>query len=269
MKWLNSRTGEERNLMSQAESKFMKLLNYFAASQEGITMAQSNDNFMRWLDNDATYQEKIARAASISIRWIDWHVGTSQEKTTMAQLERSLMRWLDYAATSQEKISMSQAEDELIDLPVESLDEITIDRENIESKLDFNPENLTDARERTIRAIVQRQGQSKFRTELLKAYSGQCAITDCDAEAAHIFPYLGTDTNHVTNGLLLRADIHTLFDLYLISIDPDTSEIVVSSSLLNTCYKELNGKSLKPPQDYASSPSPQALARHYETFLLK
>ena len=161
----------------------------------------------------------------------------------------------------------------VINLPVENLEEIIIDIENIESKLDFNPENLTDARKRIDTAIVKRQGQSKFRSELLKAYGGKCAITDCDAEAAleaaHIFPYLGTDTNHVKNGLLLRADIHTLFDLYLISINPDTSKVVVSSTLLNTCYKELNGKSLKPPQDYAASPSPQALARHYETFLLK
>jgi len=156
--------------------------------------------------------------------------------------------------------------------PIKNLEEIALNRENIESKLDFNPENLIDARKRINTAIVQRQGQSKFRSELLKAYGGKCAITDCDAEAAleaaHIFPYLGTDTNHVTNGLLFRADIHTLFDLYLISIDPDTNKIVVSSSLLNTCYKELNGKPLKSPKDYAS-PSPEALARHYETFLLK
>ena len=160
----------------------------------------------------------------------------------------------------------------IINLPVESIEEITIDIENIESKLNFNPENLTDARERTNRAIVQRQGQSKFRSELLKAYGRQCAISDCDAEAAleaaHIFPYLGTDTNHVKNGLLLRADIHTLFDLYLISINPKTSKIVISSSLVNTCYKELNGKSLKCPEDYAS-PSHEALARHYENFLRK
>lgn len=174
-----------------------------------------------------------------------------------------------------EKISdmLENIEEKSSGLSIESLENIEADREDIESKLDFNPENLADARERTNRAIVQRQGQSKFRSELLKAYGGQCAITDCDAEAAleaaHIFPYLGTDTNHVKNGLLLRADIHTLFDLYLISINPDTSKVVVSSTLLNTCYKELNGKSLKPPQDYAASPSPQALARHYETFLLK
>ena len=158
----------------------------------------------------------------------------------------------------QAKREIAEAWKELINLPVESF---------------FNPENLTDARERTNRAIVQRQGQSKFRSELLKAYGGKCAITDCNAEAAleaaHIFPYLGTDTNHVTNGLLLRADIHTLFDLYLISIDSKTSKIVISSSLVNTCYKELNGKPLKSPKNYAESPSPQALARHYETFLLK
>jgi hypothetical protein len=157
----------------------------------------------------------------------------------------------------QAKREIAEAWKELINLPVDSF---------------FNPENLTDARERTNRAIVQRQGQSKFRSELLKAYGGQCAITDCDAEAAleaaHIFPYRGNDTNHVKNGLLLRADIHTLFDLNLISIDPNTSKVVVSSSLLNTCYKELNGKSLKSPRDYAS-PSPDAIARHYQIFLLK
>jgi HNH endonuclease len=140
--------------------------------------------------------------------------------------------------------------------------------EGIVSKLDFNPENLTDARERTNRALVQRQGQSKFRSELLQAYGGQCAITDCDAEAAHIFPYLGTDTNHVRNGLLLRADIHTLFDLYLISIDPNTNKVIILSSLLNTCYKDLNGKPLKSPKDYAR-PSPEAIASHYKNFLLK
>jgi hypothetical protein len=157
----------------------------------------------------------------------------------------------------QSKREIAEAWKGLINLPVDSF---------------FNPENLTDARERTNRVIVQRQGQSKFRSELLKAYGGQCAITDCDAEAAleaaHIFPYLGTDTNQVKNGLLLRADIHTLFDLYLISIDPDTNKVVISSSLLNTCYKDLNGKPLKSPKDYASA-SPEALACHYETFLLK
>ena len=38
-------------------------------------------------------------------------------------------------------------------------------------------------------------------------------------EAAHIIPYKGSSTNHIQNGILLRADIHTLFDLDLLRID--------------------------------------------------
>jgi hypothetical protein len=40
-------------------------------------------------------------------------------------------------------------------------------------------------------------------------------------EAAHIKPYRGEKDNNLTNGLLLRADIHTLYDLDLLGIDPD------------------------------------------------
>ncbi|WP_169719739.1 HNH endonuclease, partial [Novosphingobium acidiphilum] len=59
----------------------------------------------------------------------------------------------------------------------------------------------------------------------MKAYDGKCAVTSCAIEplleAAHIHPYLGPKTNHVTNGMLLRADIHTLFDLGLLAIAAD------------------------------------------------
>ena len=50
-----------------------------------------------------------------------------------------------------------------------------------------------------------------FRDKLLPTYGKRCAFTGCDVvnvfEAARIIPYLGQDTNHVTNGLLLRADL--------------------------------------------------------------
>ena len=183
------------------------------------------------------------------------------------------MKFLNRPETTPKIEYADKIEEKSSGLSIENLENIEVDREDIESKLDFEPKDLTDARERIKRYILYRRGQKKFRNDLLKVYGGQCAITDCDAkdalEAAHIFPYRGANTNHVKNGLLLRADIHTLFDLYLISIDPNTLEVVISSTLLNTCYKELNGKPLKSPQDYAASPSLQALARHYETFLLK
>jgi predicted restriction endonuclease len=70
---------------------------------------------------------------------------------------------------------------------------------------------MIELRERTTTSIARRQGQPKFRGDLLKAYRGQCAITGFNAEqaleAAHIYPYKGNDTNKVWNGLLLRADI--------------------------------------------------------------
>lgn len=90
----------------------------------------------------------------------------------------------------------------------------------------FDPKDSKDQRVRAIAEVVRRRGQAKFRKRLLDAYSNTCAVTGCDAvealEAAHITPYLGEETNHPQNGLLLRADIHSLFDLGLISIDPET-----------------------------------------------
>ena len=80
----------------------------------------------------------------------------------------------------------------------------------------FDPSNIEDARKRISRMIAQRRGQSAFRNNLFDVYGGRCAITGCEVpdvlEAAHIFPYRGEDTNKVVNGLLLRADVHTLFD---------------------------------------------------------
>ncbi len=93
-------------------------------------------------------------------------------------------------------------------------------------------EDAYDARLRVYRQIVARRGQSAFRGALLEAYQGRCAITGCDAvfalEGAHLRPYRGPDTNVVTNGLLLRADIHTLLDLQLLAPDPRSRSIVIS-----------------------------------------
>lgn len=131
----------------------------------------------------------------------------------------------------------------------------------------FNPENLEDARKRTLAAIVRRQGQPAFRRELLRAYGGRCAMTGCDVlqvlEAAHIVPYQGPATNHVANGLLLRADLHTLFDLGLISIYPLSKSMVVSPALLSMEYGALHGQALRLPSSQADHPSEQALLHHY------
>lgn len=112
----------------------------------------------------------------------------------------------------------------------------------------FVPEKVEDQRNRVLRSIVQRQGQQEFRMALLAAYESKCAITGCGVvdvlEAAHIHRYLGKETNAVSNGLLLRADVHTLFDLNLVGVDASTMRICVSPKLVGTSYWELTGRVL-------------------------
>ncbi len=130
----------------------------------------------------------------------------------------------------------------------------------------FSPSSVEDARKRALAAIVRRQGQPAFRRALMVAYDGKCAITGCDVkealEAAHIYPYQGAHTNDVTNGLLLRADLHTLFDLGLIGIDPSTSTVVISSRLHGTAYEEFASRPATLPNALSQRPSKDALAWH-------
>jgi hypothetical protein len=134
----------------------------------------------------------------------------------------------------------------------------------------FSPASLTDERKKKLREIVERRGQPDFRKKLIAAYSGRCAVTGCDAEAAleaaHIVPYTGPKSNHVTNGLLLRADIHTLFDLDLIGIDPKSMAICVALGLKATVYAEFDGQKLLLPANDTDIPNQGALATRWGRF---
>jgi hypothetical protein len=109
-----------------------------------------------------------------------------------------------------------------------------------------------DARERVLRAIRSRRGQQDFRKVMLQRYGGCCAVTGCAVpdvlEAAHVWPYRGVEDHHPDNGLLLRADIHTLFDLDLLGIEPETLTVALAPGLLgHDPYGALQGKRLGPP----------------------
>lgn len=123
-----------------------------------------------------------------------------------------------------------------------------------------------DARERTLASIVQRRGQATFRTQLLDCYDGRCAITGADAqealEAAHILPYRGPATNIPSNGILLRADIHTLFDLGLLSVEPEGRTVMVGDRLASTTYAGLHGHKLELPRQEGAHPNRTFLEMH-------
>ena len=135
----------------------------------------------------------------------------------------------------------------------------------------FDPDSVHDERERALRAIRVRRGQQAFRTALLDAYGKRCAVTGCPVEdvleAAHITRHLGPLTNHVSNGLLLRADLHTLFDCDLLAFEPAGRTIVLADSLQGTSYAKLAGKVLQTPKNAAQSPSRRNLEKRYIDFM--
>ncbi len=131
---------------------------------------------------------------------------------------------------------------------------------------DFDAENDADLRQKRIATVAVRRGQARFRTSLLAAYEGRCCITGCDLvdtlEAAHISPYRGAQSNHPQNGLLLRADIHTLFDLGLLAVDQNRKLVLAQRLDLSQAYSDLTGKTLQRPLDQRLAPSREALQKH-------
>lgn len=121
------------------------------------------------------------------------------------------------------------------------------------------------ARTRVLREIAVRRGQAPFRAELLRAYRGACAISGetCAEvlEAAHIVPYADGGHSHLSNGVLLRADMHTLFDLHLLTIT-ERGRVKVSSSLKDTDYAHFDGRKARLPGRPSDRPSGKLLRQH-------
>ena len=126
-----------------------------------------------------------------------------------------------------------------------------------------------DTRIKTLTEIYRRRGQGRFRETLLKAYDRKCAVTGCEIvellEAAHIMPHRGTASDLVQNGLLLRADIHTLFDLGLLRISFEDYSIVITQQLRgDPYYNELHGKKLRLPLERRDWPSIEFIRSLYQ-----
>lgn len=117
----------------------------------------------------------------------------------------------------------------------------------VEAEEEFVPPS-EDTRKAALRLVRARQGQRKFREGLIARYGARCLISGCDLlnvlEAAHIDPYRGKESNHPENGLLLRADLHTLFDLDLLGIEPETLVIRLHPEVFKSEYEMIDGRSL-------------------------
>ena len=130
-----------------------------------------------------------------------------------------------------------------------------------------------DERLRTLKSIVARRGQQKFRNSLLKQYENKCAISSCEIvailDAAHVRPYRGDFTNSLNNGLILRTDLHTLFDLDLLGVDPETLEVHISESIDDQNYQKFEGVKLRSPNNRENSLFKGALEYRWKLFNAK
>ena len=118
--------------------------------------------------------------------------------------------------------------------------------------------------------VAYRVGQSNFRAKLIEKW-GCCNITGCRTvaalDAAHIIPYRGEKDNDIRNGLLLRADIHRLFDAYQIGIEPKSLKIHVSNLVDDPMYQAYHGKKLNIGS--SNQISIAALKHHWSEFIAK
>ncbi len=120
----------------------------------------------------------------------------------------------------------------------QDLDYTYFDYENydeMEYDLDFLIETIFQNYKIISSQSETRRSQSTFREGLIQKY-GKCIITDTNCldelEAAHIIPYKEDKHNFfVSNGLLLKSNIHKTFDKYKWTINPDTFMIEVKNNI--------------------------------------
>jgi len=254
--------GAEQRRLLRAQFLDNKANRAFLADLSEVPAGWSRKDVADWIrKKTATGGSTIGRRASSLWGW-SVQLGLAYEQNgllkpsqgTIAQFATSSGDDPDASELSQATASEAKAVKKELNLP------------------DYDPANEEEGRKRTLQALWLRRGQGTFRKALLGAYDRRCAITACDVanalNAAHINAYRGPQTNHPQNGLLLRADIHNLFDVGLISIDPDKMTVITSPNLIGTAYESLSGKKVTVPTDPTLRPHPDALKAHRKRFRL-
>lgn len=120
-----------------------------------------------------------------------------------------------------------------------------------------------------------RANQRAFREIVTQAYDRKCAISGEKTlpvlEAAHIQPYADAGPSIVSNGLLLRSDLHRLFDQHYLTIDADKLVVKVSARIREefsngVAYYQYDKQKLRQPHGKMDKPAQQFLRLHNEQF---
>jgi putative restriction endonuclease len=120
--------------------------------------------------------------------------------------------------------------------------------------------------------IRPRLGQGAFRVLVTDVYRRRCAVTQERTlpalEAAHIRPYGDGGEHEPRNGLLLRRDIHSLFDAGYVTVTPslhfEVSRRIKEEFENGRHYYALHGQTINVPEKIANRPDSAALVWHNE-----
>jgi putative restriction endonuclease len=120
--------------------------------------------------------------------------------------------------------------------------------------------------------VRPRLGQGAFRFLVTDNYRRRCAIsgerTLPALDAAHIRPFSEGGMHEVSNGILMRRDIHSLFDLGYVTISPamifEVSKKIREEYENGRHYYALHGTTVHAPEDIARRPDSSALTWHNE-----
>ena len=123
------------------------------------------------------------------------------------------------------------------------------------------------------RPVAPRLGQGTFRALVTEAYARRCAVTGERTlpvlEAAHIRPYGAGGEHALGNGLLLRSDLHRLYDGGYVTVDPDEHRLLVSRRIREEFengrhYYALEGQKISAPEKGFAPPDTGNLRYHAE-----
>lgn len=118
----------------------------------------------------------------------------------------------------------------------------------------------------------RRIGQGTFRTVITDVYDRQCAVTRERAlptlDAAHIKPFSEEPEHYVSNGMLLRSDVHRLFDTGYLTVTPEyrvkVSPAIRSDFNDGKTYAKLDGSQVWVPDQTQNKPDRAKLQWHNE-----
>jgi hypothetical protein len=149
--------------------------------------------------------------------------------------------WDHYYQVERKDIDISRLRDDLA--RHEFSDPLTfVVEDKAEPTGDYQPIQDEDKRQAYARRV--RKGQARFRKVLHTLYGSRCAFTGTDEEtvleACHIISHAKTGDNSLDNGLLLRSDIHVLFDEHLMTLANDGQHILVHKDVTAPEYASLN-----------------------------